>query len=672
MQDDTWSFAAHVSRVYGYGLPFWKASDTLTLELYFTDNRPRLILEFFLSELSGGSRHSAKVLPRIYLDLKLIATDPTSMPWKTIRTRPLVNGDPLSQKVIQWVRSKLDICFESHVICPLATERPFPKRILALERNSIGEICVKVMEMENTGTLGIYATLSHCWGLELPCVMSRGNRTDRMRGIPWTELPKTFQDAVRYSLELDISYLWIDALCIVQDDPEDWQIQSARMASIYENSYITLAATSSDCGSSGCFQERSMAHRERSLEVRDADGQVFQILIRQTVPHWTVPPTTSSKQENPLLSRGWVFQERILSPRVLHFCKEELVWECGQETVCECGGIPKTRNLKQQFSLAARHPGLEDSPQIEQHLEGSDGFQNSPSQSTDLYSAQEIGVSGESVNQWHGIVEQYSSLDLTHDKDILPALSGLAERMAPFLGDYLAGLWRRSLLFDLCWRVDKLVYGPQVPMEYRGPSWSWVSTKATVAFWTREGTTPSSTVAGPIRTHSLYQLASSSSRSNSFSGQGSLQPVRYEREYAPNIVSCTVDTYGKNKYGEISSAVLIMDGYLKETRIWRESAFPNSAVPPSFQVGVERGAETGHSGWSLPFFADYILSFDSGVHFLLAISTNICLVLSKTSLRLSRDTFIFRRVGILQIPYLTYRYGVDLMRGSQMTRVAII
>lgn len=260
-------------------------------------------------------------------------------------------------------------------------ERPFPKRILALDSNSCGDICVKVMEVENTATLGIYATLSHCWGLELACVMSTGNRTDRLRGIPWKELPRTFQDAVRYCLELEISYLWIDALCIIQDDPEDWQIQSARMASIYENSYITLAATSSDCGSSGCFQERSMAHKGRSLEVQIANGQVYQVLIRQTIPHchWTVPLTSSSKQENPLLSRGWVFQERILSPRTLHFYREELVWECGQETVSECGGIPKTRNLKLQFAFAAKHPGIGESPQTEQRDEGFRAFQVYPS-----------------------------------------------------------------------------------------------------------------------------------------------------------------------------------------------------------------------------------------------------------------------------------------------------
>lgn len=91
----------------------------------------------------------------------------------------------------------------------------------AMGRNSGGDICAKVMEVENKATIGIYAALSHCWGLELPCVLSMDNQTNRLSGIQWTELPQTFQDAIRYFLELGVFYLWIDALCIIQDDPED-------------------------------------------------------------------------------------------------------------------------------------------------------------------------------------------------------------------------------------------------------------------------------------------------------------------------------------------------------------------------------------------------------------------------------------------------------------------
>lgn len=582
-------------------------------------------------------------------------------------------------------------------------ERPFPNRILALDRQSGGFISVKVIEPGDKAKLGIYATLSHCWGFELPCVMTNNNRSNRLNGIAWAELPKTFQDAIRYCLKLGISYLWIDALCIIQDDPQDWQIQSAKMAGIYENSYITLAATSSSCGSSGCFQKKSIAYKEHCL-----DDQAYQISIRQLIPHWTVPLTLSSKQENPLLSRGWVFQERILSPRVLHFCRQELVWECGHETLCECGSIPETRNLKLQFALAARFPGIQNPPQSEQHNEEFIASQANPSQFPSSHSSEESRAIKEAINQWHGIVEQYSALELTKDKDSLPALSGLAERMAPFLGDYLAGLWRGSLLSDLSWRVDKLVFENQRPAEYRGPSWSWVSTKAKTSFWTQEELAPRLTVADPNQRDNRHR--SPTSISSSSAQDSRVQARRKRRTPSPNIVSCIVNTFGKNKFGEVSSASLLVDGYVKESSIWLEPmAIPNSAVPPSFEVEVEMEMERADEGprefsyrivdgrfvpvpafretsspmsvlWRMPFFADYVFStesgdstFNHGKVFLLRISPNICLVLEKTCLRLSREIFIFRRVGILKVPHeLDVRYGIDVMRGSQRTTVAIV
>lgn len=267
------------------------------------------------------------------------------------------------------------------------------------------------------------------------------------------------------------------------------------MASIHENSYITLAATASDCGSSGCFQKKSIAYKERYLEVSGTGGQVSQIFIRQLISHLAIPSTSVSKRENPLLSRGWVFQKRILSHRVLHFSKHELVWECGQETLCECGSISGAQNLKLQFALAAGLQGVEETPRTEKRDERSSFSQISSSQRVDFHSLQDSKAMSEAVNQWHNIVELYSEPELTKDKDSLPALSGLAERMAPFLGNYLAGLWTRSFLSDLCWRTNTLVFRPQRPAEYRGPSWSWVSTKAKVTFWTEEEITAYFTIA---------------------------------------------------------------------------------------------------------------------------------------------------------------------------------
>lgn len=650
------------------------------------------------------------------LSLTLIAIGLNPLPWRAIRPRTLTNGHPLSQKALQWVKTRLEICSGSHPICPPVMDRPFPKRILAFEKTSGGDIIVKVMNVGPGDKMGIYATLSHCWGVELPCVLTTDNLRSRQHGIPWMELPQTFQDAIQYCLELQISYLWVDALCIMQNDPEDWQDQSAKMADIYQNSYINLAATASDCGSSGCFPKTSRAYKERYLETPNTRGGYYQILIRQVISHWAVSPTLLSKSENPLLSRGWVFQERVLSPRVLHFCKHELVWECGQESLCECGSLPKTRNLKLQFALAARLRGVEGSApsellQLRSQLMDSSLWRSmaSVSQASEHHSAEALAalrladamrvIMPQATDQWHGIVEQYSALELTKDKDRLPALSGLAERMSPFLGEYCAGLFRTSFVSDLCWRVEKLVPGLQRSAAYGGPSWSWVCTKAKVSFWTEGEITPRLTVPVPDPRDIRHRWATSILTSNAYGPWDTAW--RHYGAAALNIISCTVDRNGKNTYGEVSSALLLVKGNLKASKIWVDTMeIADSFVPPSFEVELERGDETSHgvemasginmevgikmnpgvASWRFPFFPDYNLSSDgpykistSDIVFLLDISPNICLVLSRTSLKLSQDTFIFRRIGILKLPVeLQVVYGIDVMRDSQRTRVAII
>ncbi|KAI1141501.1 HET-domain-containing protein [Hypoxylon sp. FL0543] len=677
MQDDTWSFETNVSRVYGYG--YLTGTETLTLEVYFSDGRPRLMLEFFtLSE-----RH----------------IDP--IPWNSIKPRTRTNGHPLSQEALQWVKSRLEICFKHHV-CSEWMDKPLPVRVLTFERSCGGEISVKLVLKRSES--GRYAVLSHCWGSHLSCTTRNDNLSERMQGIPWTELPQTFQDAICYCLELGIRYLWIDALCILQDDQNDWQIESSRMADTYQNSYISLAATSSDRGTSGCFQKQPTAPTERSFAARSATGGVHQILIRHQLPHWSATPNELSARNNPLLSRGWVFQERVLAPRILHFCKQELVWECGELTCCECGGVLESQNMKMQFALATRLKSegeLADS-EYENAQERFDQWRreirlddirarhatsrelswgnNSDSddnnragllvdlgypQLKELFELSLKSALDLAINQWHQIVEQYSPLVLTKDMDRLPALSGLAERMAPFLGKYYAGLWDKSFLRDLTWRVDQLSPGLRRPTKYRGPSWSWVSVNTGVSFWTEAEMTPFSV---------LRRFAASLSRSGIYAP--SPEPVRDNA--APDIMYCQVKAEDSNPYGEVLSAVLVIEGVLRSAQVGKitnADGFP--VMPPSFEVEVDKLSQDNGLAPSLrlSFFADYVLEvrrLPKGSVFLFMLSSEVGLVLHKTPMAM-RDVSVYQRIGILRVPYLLMgSYGIDLVKGSTRTRIAII
>ena len=109
---------------------------------------------------------------------------------------------------------------------------------------------------ETRGEHGSYLTLSHCWGRNPIVRTFKENYAVHREGIAWKALSKTFQDAVILTRRLGYQYLWIDSLCIVQDDPKDWEGQASQMAQIYSNSDLTIAATKSEDESRGCFSNR--------------------------------------------------------------------------------------------------------------------------------------------------------------------------------------------------------------------------------------------------------------------------------------------------------------------------------------------------------------------------------------------------------------------------------
>ncbi|KAH6998817.1 heterokaryon incompatibility protein-domain-containing protein [Ilyonectria sp. MPI-CAGE-AT-0026] len=138
-----------------------------------------------------------------------------------------------------------------------------PDRVLDLGGSL--ESTIRLLETRNQP--GYYACLSHRWGSAQPLRILSRNKETFQQGIPMVMLPKTFQDAVSTRQRLSIRYLWIDSLCIVQDSDEEWQRKSSKTATIFENAYHT---------------------------------------------NW------------PLLTRAWVFQERLLSPQILHFMNNRL------------------------------------------------------------------------------------------------------------------------------------------------------------------------------------------------------------------------------------------------------------------------------------------------------------------------------------------------------------
>jgi hypothetical protein len=290
-----------------------------------------------------------------------------------------------------------------------------------------------------------------------------------MEEIRWDDLSKTFQDAVTITKEFGVAYIWIDSLCIIQDDGRDWEIESAKMADIYEGSILTISAALSPDGEGGCFSDNRRLKDDGTrvhpdpveLNYHDANGTPFRIHV-QEIPHHPLSDDqfgndTASQELLPLFMRAWAFQERLLATRVLHYTATELVWECRSAVNCECTQT-QSNGPSQYFKW--RFHGIA----AQQTVFGDLAL--SPVQAKMLL--------------WKEIVEIYAGRRLTKAEDKLPALSGIAKRSAiTQMGRYLAGLWESELPQGLLWVVDRelplaSIQGSPPPL-YRAPTWSWAS-----------------------------------------------------------------------------------------------------------------------------------------------------------------------------------------------------
>ena len=275
-----------------------------------------------------------------------------------------------------------------------------PTRLLCLDNNGSAHLCISA-DLANDVP---YAAISHCWGTHPFLTLKKSNFKDFQDRIPGKALTKTFRDAIDIAKFLGIQYLWLDSLCIIQDDSEDWQKEAALMGSVYGGSVVTIAASSAPDGNGGCFFDRRFSWRcEIELGIPNK-RQLYEVIPSML---------TDSASKTPLSSRGWVTQERILSPRILYFTDIEVLWECDQCIASET--FPDI---------------LHEDP-------------NWPVASSKL---------PENLIDWSEIVRQYTRRYFTYSSDKLVAISSIAEKFqSKVKGDYLAGMWMQDLEKQLCW-----------------------------------------------------------------------------------------------------------------------------------------------------------------------------------------------------------------------------
>jgi hypothetical protein len=238
----------------------------------------------------------------------------------------------------------------------------------------------------------------------------------------------------------------------VQDDRDEWEKESGNMTFIYQGSFITLAASIPNDAHGGLFYVSPPDKRQRRVEIGHHGG--LAVGMRHSIDHESIiVDGGSSKNPFPLIKRAWVYQERLLSPRFLHFTSEELMFECGEGSSCECSDAV---DWDSPLTFASAY-------EPKKH-----------------YVQALASLTRTSLPQyWRELVEQYSRLDLSFPSDRLPALSGLAKQMAKFRKvAYLAGLWESSIIDDLLWKADD----PSRISNGLTPTWSWARTNGAIRY----------------------------------------------------------------------------------------------------------------------------------------------------------------------------------------------
>ncbi|KAI1456444.1 heterokaryon incompatibility protein-domain-containing protein [Annulohypoxylon moriforme] len=386
-------------------------------------------------------------LPDQKCDLYFFTQDGVTCPWGIFPKSPLYNITPVGserffERALRFIRQ----CDLNHSCLLKHNTSLLPTRVVDIGERGFDDMKV----LSTNGRKGRYICLSHCWGGHQPIQTTTQTLHTFSTSLPFQKMPKTYQIAINFARILGVCYIWIDSLCIIQDDKEDWAREAANMCDIYENSYLTIAATSSPNCSFDIFKTKSRKLADITGET--TAGKPYRVMAVDKLPHPDIDTPHEIMLKNwPLLSRAWVFQERLLSPRVLHLTKFEIIWECKDGSACECGDMPSS-------SKEHHHSLLET-----------------------------LSGTGLAI-RWHDMVEWYSKLSITYNSDKLPSLSGLAKQMAKKRPDakYLAGLWEDSLAVDLLWVRNQYSDKPHAPFtrltEWVAPSWSWISLGGPVHF----------------------------------------------------------------------------------------------------------------------------------------------------------------------------------------------
>jgi hypothetical protein len=373
---------------------------------------------------------------------------------RQLSTRPVENQPARClAEISSWLRD----CSLHHAKCRETTDawRQFmgsgmqPKRLIQLQHDlGTGLRSMRLQDTEALHPLPPFAALSYCWGGDQPVKCLVSTLASLTTSISFEDLPKTIQDAILVCERLACGYLWVDALCIVQDRDEEKTVEIAKMPYIYGNSLFTITATRAASVWEGFLGDRitspdaipafSMGWVQAAPGGGKEEGALT--LIDLPIPF------------EPIDSRGWTLQERALSTRTIEFGSRQTRWTCQERTSSDMSTMG-----------------------------AADGWRAEPEANRASFDPRDwFLIDEDPYGSWAEIIRHFSQRQLTLSTDRPLAISGIAERFSRLTGDrYMAGLWASHLHAGLLWTVDAR-HRTARPASYQGPSWSWLAVNSEV------------------------------------------------------------------------------------------------------------------------------------------------------------------------------------------------
>lgn len=324
-----------------------------------------------------------------------------------------------------------------------------PSRLLEVSPDS-GPNHIRLVEITSGGQW-LWACLSYVWGGDQRYKTTRNILPEYLKGICFEMLPQTIKDAVSVCRELRIPYLWIDSLCIVQDDEGDKEREIPQMGLVYQHARLTIAAAKAHNVNEG-FLERPLCYRRlapTSIRFRDRCGKESETFVLTEKQRRS---DGFHRPKEPLDARAWALQEQLLSPRLLSYTSHGPLWSCQ--------ALSQLVNEQTDEVDQARYSG----------------------RSLTLVGGWRLGV-----QSWESFVRLYSRRQATLHSDRLVALSAVAQIYSESkqnVGAYLAGIWKNSIPLSLLWNVETRDISPR-SAENTAPTWSWASVSGPVRYdWT--------------------------------------------------------------------------------------------------------------------------------------------------------------------------------------------